>query len=168
MVADSYPYVTAILVGAEAVVTGVAVNALDSKLLPASFTARSKTLYEVPFVRPKIVNEVESTVAIDSTQLTPESIEYSKALIPLPPLPPNVNATSSDLFPTCNPVKVGASGIVRGTTPDVAIEYWLAPTELSAATLKKYVEPLVSPVIVQLVATEVGAALEHVPVETFA
>jgi hypothetical protein len=154
-------------VGAEAMVTGVAVNALDSKLFPASFTALSKTLYDAPFVRLDIVNTVEFTVAFVATQLTPESIEYSNALMPLPPFPANVNVASSDLLPACNPVKVGASGIVRGMTPDVAIEYGLVPAELSAATLKKYIEPFVNPVIVQLIPIEVGAALAHVPVETF-
>jgi hypothetical protein len=38
--------------------------------------------------------------------------------------------------PAVNEVKVGADGVVRGTTTDVALEYTPSPAAFTAATLK--------------------------------
>jgi len=71
------PGVTELIVGASGVPNGVAETADEAVPLPSELTARSRTEYEVPFVRPVIVSGLFVAPGERATQVEPPSVEYS-------------------------------------------------------------------------------------------
>jgi len=71
------PGVTEFIVGASGAPSGVAETAFDAVPLPSELTARNFTEYEVPFVKPVIVNGLFVAPGERATQVVPPSVEYS-------------------------------------------------------------------------------------------
>ena len=76
--------VTALIVGALAVVRGITDIAVDAAPDPAGFTARNLTAYVVPFTRALEVSErfvittgVVVSAGLNAFHVTPLSVEYS-------------------------------------------------------------------------------------------
>ena len=68
--------VTEVMVGAVAIVEGIAVVITLASPLPLLFTALSEMSYEVPLVRPVIVNGDDVDAGERVTQFVPPSSEY--------------------------------------------------------------------------------------------
>ena len=71
------PGVTELIVGASGVPNGVAETADEAVPLPSELTARSRTEYGVPFVRPVIMSGLFVAPGERATHVEPPSVEYS-------------------------------------------------------------------------------------------
>ena len=72
------PAVTPVIVGAEEYVAGTAVTvSVDPVPAPAALTARSDTVYDVPFVNPVMITGDRVSAGLSAVQVLPESVEYS-------------------------------------------------------------------------------------------
>ena len=86
-------------------------------------------------------------------------------MIALPPFAGALHETTIWVFPGVSVVKIGAFGVVRGVA-DALDEYVPVVAGLSAATLKEYNVPFVSPVTVADVVV-VTPSMKFVHVELF-
>ena len=79
-VSCAFPAVTLVMVGAPGTVAaaaGVPFAPVEAVPLPTAFTARSFTVYVVPFVRPVIVIGLVVAAGFTAVHVVPLSLEYS-------------------------------------------------------------------------------------------
>ena len=124
--------------------------AVEYPLVPTALTAATRNTYEVPFVRPVTVNEVEvDPVAAATVHVLPASEEtwYEYPVMALPPFDAGaVQLSATVVLPRVPVTVVGAPGVVAGVTDGVEEENVPVPTAFTAATLNKYAVPFVRPV----------------------
>ena len=147
--ADASPGVMLEIVGADGTVRGTPRPIADAAPLPATFTARRATSYDVPFVRKKMTigDVLPDAVCHDE----PPFVEYWYDVIEEPPFAPAVNATESDPLPGVMTPRVGAEGTVRGVVVDADVANVPVPAAFTAATWTRYAVPLVRPEITSVV-----------------
>jgi len=116
------------MVGCPGAETGVPVTGADGVLSPTTFSARTRTAYGVPLVRP-LMRKLVPSVPV-SVQL-PDPSWYWYAMIAAPPLPAGANTTANDDGPAVTVVILGADGTVCAM-PVATAEATPTPTAFTA------------------------------------
>jgi hypothetical protein len=144
------PGVSTSAVGAPGVPCGVPVAPDDAGPAPFAFVAVTVTVYEVPFVRPVIVQPVDADEQVDPPGLAVAVY----CVIADPPFDAGaVQDTASWALPGVRLTPVGAPGIVDGV-PVAPADAGPVPMALVAVTETVYEVPLARPVIVQPVVAD--------------
>ena len=144
--AEPLPAVATSEVGAAGVVAGVNdEDATEAAPLPATFTARSFTVYATPLVTPMLAGDE----VVPRENQDPEPFNwYSYPVINDPPVDPAVNSTETVESPGLTEVMLGAPGTVRGVKDDDATEAAPLPALFTARNFTVYAVPLDRPLIV--------------------
>ena len=120
-------------VGTPGTVAGTtAADAEEAEPAPALFVAETVKVYDVPFVRPVIVQLVVDVVQVNE----PGDDVTVYAVTALPPLDDGADHdTTADESPNAPDTEVGTPGTVAGTTVDDAEEAEPVPALFVAATV---------------------------------
>lgn len=140
-VAAPIPLEIAEMVGAPGEVNGVTDDDAEALLVPATLTARTRTLYEIPFMRPEITNGDEASPELCHD--VPLSVENSMFCTEAPPSFEMVNATEADASFAEIAEIVGADGVVRGT-PRPIVDTAPLPAAFAARMATSYDMPFMS------------------------
>src|SRR5690349_18447774 len=147
------PAVTVRSVGAAGAVAGVTDPASASAPVPAAFTARTRTAYAVPLVRPDTVAVrafPAPSTTVSGAQVVPPSVETSYRVSGLQPvLAGAVKLRSAEPLPRVAVAAPGAPGVVAAVTAPDSGEAVPSPAALAAVTRNVYVVPAVRPDTVQ-------------------
>ncbi len=129
----------------------------DGPLKPTALMALTLKRYLVPLSRPVIVCVVAVSLNVIGDCGTPSMTGVtSYPVIGEPPLNPAVHETVASLTPAVASPIVGASGTAIGVTELEIVDIGPVPTAFFAATLNRYVVPLVKPVTICVVAVELN------------
>ena len=125
--------VAEVTVGASGARAGVTVVAVLWLLVPMGFTARSRTEYGVPFVRPGRGSGDTVDAGLRDVHVRPLSTEYSMFVAAAPFDAPSVKATDALASPPVTDAMTGAAATVAGvpSTDALAVP---APCAFTART----------------------------------
>jgi hypothetical protein len=133
-----------------------AADGVESGPVPTALIAATLKVYEVPFVNPVTVYEVDADPVDTGACATPPTYGVTRyPVIAEPPFEDGADHDSTtERFPADPTTADGAPGIVPGVTAADGAESGPVPTALLAATRNVYAVPLVNPVTVYEVDAE--------------